>query len=368
MCRCWLVVGGCLGGKLVGQAQSGLVLPSPGGGCGLRERGPRRDFCFEEIVLEQLTLQPRAAAAPGHWIAEHHMGQLPSTIPSSTNPSTTRGYAAVKSWLSGTIYYYPSTESPVRAPLPEATAAPRSIQAGLGLPNPSPGQPPTTGNRPHIRREQRGSPVQLAQGGCSPKPLVPTQPQDPATRAPVLRRHEALAHTCVRPCACARVDLLGPSTSAAHAPPALCATANLPSRQTTRARNPKWAQSGRPARLRAARHLPPDHPSTPATTSTTQPAHQLTFRHDAPHTPVGTLLNSALAAAHCRRFPRSPTCPRPSNPRGRRRERAWVAATTTAPPARDPPHPRPQTKSRRGKDETGGPPRPPRAPPRVERA
>ena len=120
-------------------------------------------------------------------------------------------------------HHFSSTESPVRAPFPEATAAPRSIQAGLGLLNPSPGQPPTTSNRPHIRREQRGSPVQLAQGGCSPKPLVPTQPQDPSARTPAPQLHVARVHTCLRPCASPRVDLLSPSTSAAHVPPALCA-------------------------------------------------------------------------------------------------------------------------------------------------
>ena len=134
-------------------------------------------------------------------------------------------------------HHFSSTESPVRAPFPAATAAPRSIQAGLGLLNPSPGQPPTTSNRPHIRREQRGSPVQLAQGGCSPKPLVPTQPQDPSARTPALQLHVARVHTCLRPCASSRVDLLRPSTSPAHAGP-LRATENLPSRQTTRARDP----------------------------------------------------------------------------------------------------------------------------------
>ena len=145
--------------------------------------------------------------------------------------------AAAKSWLPGTLHHFSSTESPVRGPFPAATAAPRSTQAGLGLLNPSPGQPPTTSNRPHIRREQRGSPVQLAQGGCSPKPLVPTQPQDPSVRTPALQLHVARVHTCLRPCASPRVDLLRPSTSADHAGP-LRATENLPSRQTTRAGDP----------------------------------------------------------------------------------------------------------------------------------
>ena len=151
--------------------------------------------------------------------------------------------------------------------------------------NPSPGQPPTASSRPHIRREQRGSPVQLAQGGCLPKPLVPTQPQDPTARAPALRRHEALVHTCVRPCASARVDLLSPSNSAAHAPrpsarnckPAIKTNDTSPRPQMSPERAP-----GTPPRCTTPVI---DRPSTPATTATTQPAHQLTFRHDAPQAP-----------------------------------------------------------------------------------
>ena len=75
----------------VEQAQSGLDLHPPGDGCGLRERGPEKKFCFKKIVRGQLMLHPLATTATGHWIAEHHMGKPPSTTPPRTNPSTTRG-------------------------------------------------------------------------------------------------------------------------------------------------------------------------------------------------------------------------------------------------------------------------------------
>ena len=81
-------------------------------------------------------------------------------------------------------HHFSSTESPVRAPFPEATAAPRPIQARVSLPNPSHGQPPSTSNCPCIRREQRGSPVQLAQGGWSPQ-----RPSPPPSRKTLRLAH-----------------------------------------------------------------------------------------------------------------------------------------------------------------------------------
>ena len=184
--------------------------------------------------------------------------------------------AAAKSWLPGTLHHFSSTESPVRGPFPAATAAPRSTQAGLGLLNPSPGQPPTTSNRPHIRREQRGSPVQLAQGGCSPKPLVPTQPQDPSARTPALQLHVARVHTCLRPCASPRVDLLRPSTSAAHAPPALCAqlqTCHQDKRHEPVTPNEPRAGARHVSALHDTCHRPPKHPSHHSHHTTCTPAH-----------------------------------------------------------------------------------------------
>ena len=97
-----------------------------------------------------------------------------------------------------------------------------------------------------------------------------------------------------------------------------------------------------------------DHPSASATTSITQPAHQLTFRHDAPHAPSApswTPRSPQPTSVACIARRRAPVL---VNPRGRRPERAWVAVTTTALPTRDSPQYRPQRPLTGGHDKKGG--------------
>ena len=206
-------------------------------------------------------------------------------------------------------HHFSSTESPVRAPFPEATAAPRPIQARVSLPNPSHGQPPATSNCPCIRRGQRGSPVQLAHGVVAATPPAPIQPQDPAARAPALGRHEARVRTCVRPCARTRVDLWCPSTSAAHVPPALCAqlqTCHQDKRHEPETPNGPRAGARHVSALHDTCPRPPKRLSHHQHHTTCAPAH-ISPRRAA--RPVGNLLDPALATAHHRRVHRSSTCP-----------------------------------------------------------
>ena len=131
-------------------------------------------------------------------------------------------------------------------------------------------------------------------------------------------------------------------------------TANLPSGQTTRARDPKWAQSGRPARLRAARHLSsttqaPQPP--PASHNLRTSSHFATTRRTPHRQPPGPRARHRPPPSRATLFDVHPVL---VNPRGRRPERAWVAVTTTALTTRDSPQHRPQRPLTGGHDKKGG--------------
>ena len=183
--------------------------------------------------------------------------------------------------------------------------------------------------------------MQLAQGGCSPKPLVPTQLQDPSVRTPAPQLHVARVHTCLRPCASPRVDLLRPSTSAAHAPPALCAqlqTCHQDKRHEPETPNGPRAGARRVSALHGTCHRPPTHPSHHSHHTTCIPAHISPRRAERS---VGTLWAPRSLKPATETHPARRRAPVLANPRERRHERTRVAATTTALPARDPPHPGP---------------------------
>ena len=123
----------------------------------------------------------------GHWIAEHHMGQLPSTTPPSTNPGTTGGCKKLAARHLAPFFF---NGKPLTGPVPCGHSRTQINPGRIGLAQPLSWTAPHHKQPPAHQTRTTGLPRAASSGGVlaeAPCPHPAAGPLGPHTSAPTAR-------------------------------------------------------------------------------------------------------------------------------------------------------------------------------------